>query len=138
MELQAFLDHVIQWAPGQPELTAVALVGSQARGAARPDSEVDLVMLVREPRIYLNDPDWVNEFGSPVRLQTEDYGKLTSLRVWYTDGLEVEFGLTKPAWGGEPLDEGDARVIRVGIKVLYDRDGRFSATLDRYPSGTRS
>jgi len=130
VEIPAFLDQVIEWAQDQPGLMALALVGSQERGTARPDSDVDLVLLARDPRVFLEDTGWVGAFGQPTRQQTDDYGKLTSLRVWYAGGLEVEFGLTTLDWGSDPPDEGDARVIRDGIKVLYDRDGRFSANLE--------
>jgi hypothetical protein len=60
-------------------------------------------------------------FGEVIRRQVEDYGRLTSLRVWYADGGEVEFGLSTPDWIAEPLDEGTAAVIAGGIKILYKR-----------------
>jgi hypothetical protein len=51
----------------------------------------------------------------------EDYGKVTSLRLWYRNGPEVEFGLTTPDWAAPPLDEGTRRVITDGMVVLQEK-----------------
>jgi hypothetical protein len=72
----------------------IALVGSYARGAARDDSDIDLVILTDQPQKYLDEMQWVERFGVAERHQTEDYGKLISLRVWYRDRYEVEYGIT--------------------------------------------
>ena len=47
---------------------------------------------------------------------------LTSLRVLYTSGLEVEFGLTTRDWARLPLDFGTQMVISDGINVLFERE----------------
>jgi hypothetical protein len=120
---EQFLHDVTDWAAAQPDIAAVVLVGSHARGAARPDSDVDVVILATAPRRYLDDTGWVGRFGAVQRRQAEDYGKLTSLRVWYADGPEVEFGLTDPTWGSDPLDAGTQRVIADGMRVLFERAG---------------
>jgi 3-methyladenine DNA glycosylase AlkD len=110
----------------------VALVGSYARGKATQASDIDLVLLVNEPLNYLADPGWINQFGSPVRQQVEEYGRLTSLRVWYLDESEVEFGLTDPGWAAQPLDEGTDRVLMDGVKVLYERKPLLSPVLEGF------
>ena len=94
--LREFLDAFVAWTSAQPDVHGIALVGSYARGAARDDSDIDLVVLTDEPRKYLADLDWTGRFGKVERLQTEDYGKLISVRVWYQDGPEVEYGITTP------------------------------------------
>ena len=40
-----FLDSLRDWAAHQPTIAGVALVGSYARGEARPDSDSDVVLL---------------------------------------------------------------------------------------------
>jgi formylglycine-generating enzyme required for sulfatase activity/predicted nucleotidyltransferase len=116
-----FLSNIQTWAQRQPRVGAVLLVGSHARGTAGPDSDVDLVLLLDDPQVFLADTGWVHSFGEPVRQQVEQWGKVTSLRVWYADGREVEYGLTGLDWGSDPTDEGDMRVIRDGIRILYQR-----------------
>jgi hypothetical protein len=40
---------------------------------------------------------WIDRFGVVETHQTEDYGKLTSLRAGYQNGTEVEYGITMSA-----------------------------------------
>jgi len=89
-----FLTPFISWSSDQSDVQAVALVGSYARGAGRDNSDIDLVILTDQPAKYLDDISWTERFGLVEKHQTEDYGKLTSLRVWYQDGVEVEYGIT--------------------------------------------
>jgi len=137
-QVKALLRHMAEWAENQPGLMALALVGSYARGTAGPESDVDLILLLRDPKAYLKHPDWVSEFGEPVHVVEEDWGKVTSLRVLYAHGLEVEYGVSGPAWGSDPKDEGDARVIKDGCVVLYERDRHLSDKLSRFSASSES
>jgi predicted nucleotidyltransferase len=92
--IRDFLDAFITWVSDQPDVQGVALVGSYARGAARDESDIDLVILTDQPPKYFENILWIERFGLVEKRQTEDYGKLTSLRVWYQDGIEVEYGIT--------------------------------------------
>jgi hypothetical protein len=49
LSIKAFLDRVIYWAMNEPDLLALALVGSHARGKATPNSDVDLILLFNHP-----------------------------------------------------------------------------------------
>lgn len=121
------------WAgrPGGPDIEAVALVGSYARGAPTATSDVDLVLLVDHPESYLRDRRWPQLFGVVVADRIEDYGGVTSLRVWYEDRLEVEYGLTDRTWADMPLDAGTRRVISGGMRVLFEREPLLSRHLLR-------
>ena len=116
--VDVFLDRFTEWARLQPEILAVALVGSYARNEARADSDVDLILICTRPPMYLADRSWLPIFGEIDRQQQEDYGKLVSIRVWYRAGLEVEYGITDEDWAAIPLDEGTRRVISNGMVVL--------------------
>jgi predicted nucleotidyltransferase len=117
------LDRVRDWAAYQPTIAAVALVGSHARGAARPDSDIDLVLLCEEPHAFLADTSWIHRFGAIETCHTECWGFVTSLRVYYTEGLEVEFGMTTLAWAALPVDPGTQDVVSHGMRILWDREG---------------
>ena len=119
--IQEFLAAVVQWAAAQSDVSAVILVGSHARGAATASSDVDLLLLTSCPEKYLQDTGWARKFGNVGQEQVENWGKVTSLRVWYSNGQEVEYGLTTPEWAAPPMDEGTRRVVADGIKVLFDR-----------------
>ncbi|HEX9332845.1 MAG TPA: hypothetical protein VF896_13215, partial [Anaerolineales bacterium] len=75
---------------------------------------------------YVEDIQWTEIFGVVDKHQTEDYGKLTSLRVWYQNGVEVEYGITTPDWAATPLDAGTQEVIRGGLTVLFERGNLLS------------
>ncbi len=127
MVVAELLEAVVGWAEMETSIVGVALVGSHARDAARPDSDVDLVVLVRNPQKFLADTAWLEQFGSVVSCETEDWGRVTSLRVFYGEGLEVEFGLTIPDWAELPVDVGTRRVVSDGMRVLYDPEGILKA-----------
>lgn len=126
------LDCLVEWARLRFEVLAVALVGSYARGEATDSSDVDLLILVRAPQEVLKDTGWPRVFGDVSTTAVEDWGKVTSLRVFYSNGLEVEFGLTDGRWGSDPGDRGDAQVIRDGIFVLFERSGHLTEKIRRF------
>ena len=120
-QVELFLRGFVTWASSQPDIQGVALVGSFARNTATDLSDVDLVILVQDPERYLHDQNWVRHFGETSRQQIEDYGALTSIRVWYSDGREIEYGITNVNWAAVPLDEGTRQVISDGMRVLFER-----------------
>jgi len=129
--ISSFLTQVSDWAARQPDILALALVGSHARGAATETSDVDLVILAQDPSRYLEDQGWLEQFGLAQSVQLEPYGKLTSIRVWYADGLEVEYGITGEEWAADPLDPGSRRVMEGGMRVLFERGDLLSRHLAR-------
>ncbi len=127
--IRDFLDAVVIWTSARADVQGVALVGSYARGAARDDSDIDLVILTDQPSNYLDDIQWIERFGVVEKHQTEDYGRLTSQRVRYQNGPEVEYGITTPDWAAAPLDTGTRRVISDGMLVLFERGNLLSRYL---------
>jgi uncharacterized protein len=126
MNVPAFLEMFSQWAGTQSDVKAVALVGSYARDAASEGSDVDLLILVADVAKYIRDQSWVSLFGEAAECREEDWGKVTSLRTFYGDGLEVEYGFSTPDWADMPIDAGSLRVVADGMKVLYDPLGILS------------
>jgi predicted nucleotidyltransferase len=120
-KLNQFLNDITQWASTQLDIQALALVGSHARNAATETSDVDLVLITAEPNRYLHDSNWVQRFGAVEKQQVEDYGLLTSIRVWYIDGPEIECGITDEKWAAVPLDAGTQQVIAGGMRILFER-----------------
>ncbi len=102
----AIFKEISQWAEESPRIESVLLVGSWARGENRASSDIDLVVLTDAKEELLRDQSWTARFGRVARQQTESYGACTSVRVWYQDGREVEFGLVLPSWADAPLDGG--------------------------------
>jgi uncharacterized protein len=125
-----FFNRVTDGAIHQPTLSGIALVGSHARGEARPASDIDLVLLCTHPNAFLEDISWARLFGEVAACQTEEWGRVTSLRVTYRNGLEVEFGLTTPAWARFPVDAGTRQVVSNGMRILLDKEGALRRLLN--------
>jgi predicted nucleotidyltransferase len=121
---------VTSWAENHLDIVSLALVGSHARGNARLDSDVDLVLQCAKPARYLGDLTWISEFGVAQEVSVEDYGLVQSVRVFYADGPEVEYGITSSEWVTLPLDEGTIAVLRDGVVVLLDRDGALTRAVE--------
>ncbi len=134
-DIDRFLSGVLAWAKTAPGVRALALVGSHARGVPGPGSDVDLIVIATDAPTLIREPAWVERFGSVARMSVEDWGKVTSLRVWYQGSFEVEFGITTLDWVAKPLDEGTRRVMAEGFRVLMDKDGSFKGTLAHNAQG---
>ena len=52
---------VVAWATAQPKIRAIALVGSHARGIARPDADIDFMLLAMASESFRADTTWVAE-----------------------------------------------------------------------------
>ena len=73
----------------------------------------------------ITDDDFYQRFGEVKKKQTEYYGACISVRVWYQDGLEVEFGIVEPSWILVPLDAGTRKVLSDGYRILLDKKSKF-------------
>jgi predicted nucleotidyltransferase len=120
--VRQFLDDFARWASCQPDVLAVILVGSHARNEAKDSSDIDLLIVTKEPNSFLEDVGWVQLFGPFDRRQLEDYRRVSSLRVWYSGSHEVEYGFTDETWIASPLDEGTRKILAGGFEILVERD----------------
>ena len=121
------VDAVAAWAVAQPDVAGAALVGSHARGEARPDSDVDFVILTDDSARYTAVHDWAAAFGRVTSTSVEDWGRVRSVRVHYVDGLEAEFGFAAPDWASTPCDAGTRDVVDGGFRILADPAGLLAA-----------
>lgn len=90
---------------------------------------MDLVLIARQPADYVRSRSWTHTLGTVIHEQVEAYGRLTSVRVRYDNGLEVEFGWTDESWVARPLDEGTRLVLAGGVRVLFERRTVLSSAL---------
>ncbi len=123
---------VTGWAERQPDICGVAVVGSWARGTARMDSDIDLVILTDRTDLYLQDTSWVADvLGADALLVGQrEWGVLTERRVLLPSGLEVEFGFAPTRWAAtDPIDPGTAQVVAHGCQPVWDPDELFERLL---------
>lgn len=121
--LNRYIWEVTSWAHSCSKIVALALVGSHARRAARPGSDIDFILIWDAISSFIDDSSWTRQFGEIRKLNVEDWGVVTSLRVVYADGCEVEFGIAPRSWADIPVDEGTRRVVADGILILVDKEG---------------
>ena len=118
---------VADWAEEREDVRAVLVVGSQARTEAPADrwSDLDLVLVVEEPARYLDDRDWLDEFGVPVLTFLEQtFEGRRERRVLFETGEDVDFILLPPsAVERLPTTPGAAELLARGHRVLVDRIG---------------
>src|SRR5512140_472723 len=129
-----FLQSFTAWAGARPDVLAAAVVGSHARREARTDSDIDLVLVCARRADFLADLSWTLLFGDVREHRLEDYGKVTSVRAWYEDGPEVEYGITDEDWVAVPLDEGTRRVMLDGMQVLFEQADLLSRMQPAQPA----
>lgn len=111
----------VSWARAQPDVDAVVLVGSYARGTAGMASDVDLVMLVSRFEQLADDVAWFAALRPDSKLiRAKSWGVLLERRFRLRSGLQVELGLVSPTWAELPLDPGTRRVLSDGHRILYD------------------
>jgi len=122
--VRALLARFRAWAEARPDVAAVGLAGSEARGAAREDSDVDLVVLADRPGWYLGR-SWAEDALPPGAedVATRRWGVLLERRFRLSGGLEVDGGIAPTTWASVPVDEGTRRVVADGFLVLHDPAG---------------
>lgn len=119
--IDLFLTDLREYAIKSSHIESVILVGSYARGTNKEDSDIDVVIITSDKAGMVQDTSFTEAFGVATKLQTEYYGACTSIRAWYKDGKEVEFGIVEPSWIAVPLDSGTYGVLSDGYKVLLDK-----------------
>ncbi|MBK7890150.1 MAG: HIT domain-containing protein [Bdellovibrionales bacterium] len=123
-DFKDLIAKVTRWAEDQSGILGAMLVGSYAHGTARPDSDVDLMLFTSDPSIWLKTTDWLSQFGQVEKVEREQWGSVTSLRVYYRDSFEVEFNFASLLWASiDPVDAETLRVVSDGVRVLYDPHG---------------
>ena len=144
-QVELTIQRITQWAVSHPLILAVALVGSQARGTAHAQSDIDLMFLTEQPLLFRMSTDWLHEIdwgGCQVETwEDKDYGavwsrhvSLSSSNVCYS-AVELSFGRT--SWASTaPLDSGTQQVVRDSCCILYDPEEKL-AHLMRFVSGQK-
>ena len=130
--LDLYAAAIADWAAEREDVRAALVVGSYARRELPADrwSDLDVVLFVDEPRLLVDDAEWVREFGSPVLTFVEPtaIGGRVERRVLYDDGQEVDFVPLETAFLDELLGvSGIPGVLGRGYLLLHDELGLSTA-----------
>src|ERR1700761_1375019 len=116
-DIQNILTQILHWAKSQDDIKGVALIGSYARDMAKNNSDIDLVLVVKNYKNYLHDLSWLNHFGIVQNVTQMNDSKMTSLQVDYLNSYPIEFCITTSAWTKIPPDRSSVELILNGIKI---------------------
>jgi len=125
-QIDQILAPITAWARSRADILGLALVGSWARGAARLDSDVDLVLLVSKPQAFRRNEDWLAEINwadaHVAHWHDVDYGSVWSRHIELQPHCVIEFTFCHPSWAAaNPIDAGTANVLSGGCRVLVDK-----------------
>ena len=129
LSVDRILQMVETWAETQPEIHAVALVGSWARGQAKADSDIDLMFLTPNSQLFFLNPNYFGSFPwHKLSLKVIDYydrtyGVVKSRHFCFSQGQKIEFSFGYTNWADtNPIDAGTLAVASSGLKIIYDPD----------------
>ena len=121
-----FIEDFMRWATKRKDIRAAALVGSYAREELEKDSDVDLVIITETPQRYITNTEWTRVFGKPITKKIEKYDTLTSLRIWYESGLEIEYGFATRDWIQNVSETELKQITNDGLRVLFEKEKLLS------------
>jgi hypothetical protein len=128
-EMAAVAQRVTQWAEARADVGGLLVVGCYGRGAARPDSDVALVLLTTDEDRYA-DNAWTGDVGVGELTRVRSWGAVTERRFVTASGLEVEINVGSPDWARlDPVDPGTRTVVSDGARPLYDPTGALAALI---------
>ena len=114
-------------------MLGLALVGSWACGRARQDFDVDLLLLVSEPKSFVATSDGWPKFAGSIDAWSD--GTMLIRSAWsrhvrLQPACEIEFTFCDPSWAAtDPVDPGTATVVSGGCRRLLDKAGLFEGLL---------
>ena len=137
IKLVDILSLIIDFAKSNNQVLAIALCGSRARGTARPDSDIDLSILVKD-KLRFKETDWIENFefeninDKLDYFKDEVYGQVWSRHVILESKIEIEFSFANKSWANiENLDDGTKKVVSGGFRIMYDPEQIFHKLVDK-------
>ncbi len=143
--MDTLVERFVRWAETQVDMRAATIVGSRARTDRPADawSDLDLVIIVRDPSRYLTTTDWLAQIGVPLLtfLEPTAVGDLTERRVLFEGACDVDFSFVPVSivqeWGQHGMPDAVAHVAQRGARLLFDKDGDFAELLAGLPPRPR-
>jgi hypothetical protein len=124
---------VTKWVDAHSDLRGLAVVGSWARGNARQDSDLDLLILTTDLEGYRRDRAWLSDLGleeAGYRLTSQrsvQYGVALSWHLNLDPAAEIELTFAGLEWAAtNPIDAGTRLVVTDAFRVVLDKDGRLN------------
>ena len=107
------------------DIDGASIVGSYSRGDHTESSDIDLMVFTEDSQRFIENKSWIENFGSINKTQQELWGVVNTLRVFYKNGIEVEYNFASINWASVPVDQSTFKVVSNGFKILYDPTGKL-------------
>ena len=125
-KLDDILNLTVEFAQGNADVIAVGLCGSWARGNAKSDSDIDLLILVRNKSKF-KKTNWIKDLAfekineKVEHFKDKIYGLVWSRHIFLNSKAQIEFSFAESSWANtENLDKGTHKVVSDGFKIIYD------------------
>jgi aminoglycoside 6-adenylyltransferase len=132
------IERFTVWAAAAPEVRAALIIGSRARLDHPADawSDLDILLFTTEPGKLIQSSDWAAAFAPCwlTFIELAGDGKSWERRSLYEGGLDVDVAINPAEWLDGIIQEMPpevADIIRRGVKVLVDKDGKLAQILSR-------
>ncbi len=132
-EVESIIALITNWARQRPDIAGLAMIGSWARGSARPDSDLDFVLLTERVNEFRRDRDWPDAMAwdrAGFTLESfEDaaYGAVWSRHFTLAPRAALELSFAAPSWASlDPIDPGTRRIVEAGWRILVDKAGALA------------
>ena len=133
-EVDRIIALITDWARQRPDISGLAMIGSWARGCARPDSDLDFVLLTDRQSEFQRDRDWPGAMAwdrAGFTLEGwEDaaYGAVWSRHFTLAPRAALELSFAAPSWASlDPIDPGTLRIVEQGCRILIDKNGALAS-----------
>jgi predicted nucleotidyltransferase len=130
---EAIIAAVAAWARTRDDVRALALIGSWARGNARPASDIDLLVLSDCAEGYRRSQEWMSEIdfdraGHSIKSSNDaTYGAVWSRHIHLHPAAEVELTFALCAWASAvPIESGTRAIVRDALRIILDKDGSLA------------
>jgi aminoglycoside 6-adenylyltransferase len=136
---EKLIDRFVGWAQGEDNLRAAVVIGSRARAdhAADEWSDLDVILLARDPQPYLTTTGWLHSIGVPwlTFIEPAGAGEGFERRVLFAGGLDVDFAPDRVDDFQRMLEEGIppvvADIVQRGVRVLVDKDNLWDRLFEK-------
>ena len=125
---EQLIQRFAKWAETKQDIGAAFIIGSRARVDHPADewSDLDIVIIVTDPKPYLSTASWVESIGKPwlTFIEPTADGRGMERRVLFEGGLDVDFAfipvdLIQQMQAGIPYDVTDT--LRRGVRAILDK-----------------
>lgn len=129
--IEQFVARLADWGERRPDVRAILVHGSQSQDIKKADewSDLDLIAVTTEPKVYLDTADWLADLGHVWLTfnKKSTVGDFYMRRIMFEGALDVDWLFVPDAvakrMGNLDPASGIGRTIHRGVRFLVDKDG---------------